>query len=144
MNKMTFNISGGKQIWEQQEHDNAVRLYSLVDDWTEEDEVIISQGDMVMLANLYRVIKENNIANSYINPHGNKKLAIGDDLVKALERQMPKKPKGETDPMFGDVKTVCPSCGNANLVNPFVRSRVYDYCPNCGQALDWSEENGNK
>ena len=30
--------------------------------------------------------------------------------IKALERQMPKKPKGETDSMFGDVKTVCPSC----------------------------------
>lgn len=76
---------------------------------------------------------------SYQNAHKidlEQALFIG---AKALERQMPKKPKGETDPMFGDVKTVCPSCGNANLVNPFVRSRVYDYCPNCGQALDWSE-----
>ena len=69
---------------------------------------------------------------------------LADELNSAIKKQVPKKPKGETDPMFGDVKTVCPSCGNANLVNPFVRSRVYDYCPNCGQALDWSEENGNK
>lgn len=58
--------------------------------------------------------------------------------VEAVEKQIPKKPIGKTDPMFGDVMTVCPKCGNANLVNPFVRSRVYDYCPNCGQALDWS------
>lgn len=28
---------------------------------------------------------------------------------------------------------------NANLANPFDISRVYDYCPNCGQALDWSD-----
>lgn len=65
-------------------------------------------------------------------------------MKQAIEKQKPKKPKGETDPMFGDITTVCPTCGNANLVNPFVRSRVYDYCPNCGQKLDWSEENGNK
>lgn len=56
----------------------------------------------------------------------------------AIEKQIAKKPKGETDPMFGDITTVCPNCGNANLVNPFVISKVYDYCPNCGQKLDWS------
>lgn len=137
MNKMTFNISGGKQIWEQQEHDNAVRLYSLVDDWTEEDEVIISQGDMVMLANLYRVIKENNIANSYINPHGNKKLAIGDDLVKALEKQIPKKPEREKAKQrvvrYTD-SYICPSCGKG-----FTGTGIADFCYHCGQALDWSE-----
>ncbi len=137
MNKMTFNISGGKQIWEQQEHDNAVRLYSLVDDWTEEDEVIISQGDMVMLANLYRVIKENNIANSYINPHGNKKLAIGDDLVKALEKQMPKKPQKVKEQVVRYTDGyICPSCGKC-----FTGTGIADFCYHCGQALDWSEEN---
>lgn len=57
----------------------------------------------------------------------------------ALEKQILKKPKGVTDPIFGDVTTVCPSCNNANLANPFVRNRVYDYCPNCGQALDWGD-----
>lgn len=59
--------------------------------------------------------------------------------IEALEKQIPKKPKGETDPMFGDVATVCPNCGNRGLVNPFVKSKVYDYCPKCGQALDWSD-----
>ncbi|MGN1433237.1 MAG: hypothetical protein ACI4XI_05980 [Ruminococcus sp.] len=59
--------------------------------------------------------------------------------VKAVEKQIPKKTKGITDPMFGDTTIVCSSCGNANLANPFDISRVYDYCPNCGQALDWSE-----
>lgn len=55
----------------------------------------------------------------------------------ALEKRVPKKPKGETDPMFGDVRTVCPNCGNGGLVNPFSKSKVYDFCPDCGQALDW-------
>ena len=64
--------------------------------------------------------------------------------IESLEKQIPKKPIGKTDPMFGDVTTVCPNCGNGGLVNPFVRNRVYGYCPKCGQALDWSEENDNK
>lgn len=38
-----------------------------------------------------------------------------------------------------ELSKVCPSCNNANLANPFVRNRVYDYCPNCGQALDWGD-----
>ena len=60
-------------------------------------------------------------------------------IDEALEKQIPKKPKGVTDPIFGDVTTVCPNCNNANLANPFVKNRVYDYCPNCGQALDWGD-----
>jgi hypothetical protein len=59
--------------------------------------------------------------------------------VNALNKQIPKKPKGITDPIFGDITIVCPNCCNANLDNPFDISRVYDYCPNCGQAIDWSE-----
>lgn len=66
-----------------------------------------------------------------------KALAIAQ---KALEKQIPKNPKGITDPIFGDVTIVCPNCCNANLANPFDISRVYGYCPNCGQALDWSDD----
>lgn len=61
-------------------------------------------------------------------------------IDETLEKQIPKKPKGKTDPMFGDTTIVCPNCGNANLANPFDISRVYDYCPNCGQALVWSND----
>ena len=56
----------------------------------------------------------------------------------ALEKQIPKKPKGVTDPMFGDVTLSCPRCDNINLAHPF-GCKGYDYCPGCGQALDWSE-----
>lgn len=60
--------------------------------------------------------------------------------IEALEKQIPKNPIGKTDPTFGDVCIVCPNCENRGLANPFAKSRVYDYCPKCGQALDWSEE----
>lgn len=58
--------------------------------------------------------------------------------IEALEKQIPQKPKSVTDPMFGDLTLTCPRCGNVNLANPFKRNG-YDYCPDCGQALDWSD-----
>ena len=59
-------------------------------------------------------------------------------IDEALEKQIPKKPKGVTDLMFGDIELRCPRCDNANLANLF-RCKGYDYCPGCGQALDWSD-----
>ena len=58
--------------------------------------------------------------------------------MEALKKQIPKKPKGVTDPMFGDIELRCHRCDNANLANPF-RCNGYAYCPDCGQALDWGE-----
>ena len=60
-------------------------------------------------------------------------------IDEALEKQIPQKPKSVTDPMFGDLTLTCPRCGNVNLANPFKRNG-YDYCPDCGQALYWSDD----
>lgn len=30
----------------------------------------------------------------------------------------------------------CPGCGKSYEID----GEKYDYCPNCGQAIDWSEE----
>lgn len=48
--------------------------------------------------------------------------------VEALEKQIPKKLKD-------DGWLYCPICGRDVLLDRF------DYCPDCGQALDWSENN---
>ena len=69
----------------------------------------------------------------------NDRVQQAEDLaIKALEKQIPKKPIGKTDPMFGDSYIVCPNCENTVIVNPFTHS-IFKHCPNCGQALDWSE-----
>ena len=47
--------------------------------------------------------------------------------IEALEKQIPKKPKD-------DGWLYCPICGRDVLMDRF------DYCPDCGQALDWSDE----
>ena len=51
--------------------------------------------------------------------------------IDALEKQIPKKV----------TKSVCPSCNRIFLFR-HGEKRKGDYCDNCGQALDWSENNG--
>ena len=48
--------------------------------------------------------------------------------INALEKQIPKKPK--TDDRY--VPYICPWC------NDFVKVS-HNYCPNCGQELDWGD-----
>lgn len=47
-------------------------------------------------------------------------------VKKAVEKQEPKKPKARE----GTTYSFCPCCGSNNL---------YEYCGDCGQALDWSD-----
>lgn len=66
---------------------------------------------------------------------------------KALEKQIPKKPKVETfsyiylDDYFGR-QYFCPNC-NRLLINEdmhgFFSGRKRQYCDVCGQAIDWGE-----
>ena len=49
--------------------------------------------------------------------------------IKVLEKHIPKKPK--TDNRY--VMYICPWC------NDFVKVS-HNYCQNCGQKLDWSEQ----
>ena len=49
--------------------------------------------------------------------------------IKALEKQIPKKV----------TKSACPSCNRIFLFR-HSEKRKGDYCDNCGQALDWSDE----
>ena len=54
----------------------------------------------------------------------------------ALEKQIPKKPQTAT--YFYGFKYSCPACSKT-LCFDFDEQK--EYCPECGQALDWSDEN---
>ena len=63
--------------------------------------------------------------------------------VKALEKQIPKKPNiwgdGYADgEMIYDMYD-CPNCEKSYEID----CEKYDYCPACGQRIDWSEEEQN-
>ena len=61
--------------------------------------------------------------------------------IKALEKQIPKKLTYEGDGYAPDGtfiwgEWICPCCGRRYEVD----YDDYDYCPDCGQKLDWSNE----
>jgi len=68
--------------------------------------------------------------------------------LKALEKQMPKKPKHVITNMEinGNFRKVCPSCGwlmfervtTENASQPIVY-RIFKFCQSCGQRIDWGE-----
>lgn len=61
--------------------------------------------------------------------------------IEALEKQIPKKPILKEYGFFGPYP-FCSWCDNV-LINTRNDSwHKEKFCPNCGQALDWSEQNG--
>ena len=56
-----------------------------------------------------------------------------DEAIKAMEKQIPKKPVSKYK--YRDGENVCPSCETEN------RCRIVmfweKFCPDCGQAIDW-------
>ena len=52
----------------------------------------------------------------------------------AVRKQIPKKPTHIIDDDYAE----CPACGNANFEFG-INDWGCKYCPDCGQALDWSE-----
>ena len=58
----------------------------------------------------------------------------------AIEKQIPKKPRFEDDGYWrGELvydTWICPNCNTDYEVG----TDTHKYCPNCGQAIDWSEE----
>lgn len=63
----------------------------------------------------------------------NKLFELNKIISKALKKQIPKKP------VYGAANIKCPNCG-AILLYYFPSFKI-DYCDECGQRLDWSEEN---
>ena len=65
--------------------------------------------------------------------------------IQALEKQMPKKVKREFITVNGCITCfetdVCPVCGNDFYIEDLGQTMYYSFCPDCGQALDWSDEN---
>lgn len=65
-----------------------------------------------------------------------------DMAIQALEKQIPKKPIRHT--AWENFK--CPACGSTEIVEYDTEYREYDkdckfeYCSDCGQHLDWSNE----
>lgn len=62
--------------------------------------------------------------------------------IKAVEKQIPKKPITTADGCNNDCLE-CPNCDSFIGYKTDCEDEHYqvNYCPNCGQMLDWGEEN---
>ena len=68
---ITFETNNNAQmIIDQKEPDGAVIVTRVTADGTTERRDLIEPGEMVMLINLFRYVKDNDIKNDFINPHG--------------------------------------------------------------------------
>lgn len=60
--------------------------------------------------------------------------------ISALKKQLPEKPfiygDGYADGKLVYDSWACPNCGKGYELE----CDEYDYCPNCGQHIDWNEE----
>lgn len=67
---------------------------------------------------------------------------INDEIADMLEKQVPKKPDiyGDGYDDNGNLNYDTYDCPNCNASYE-IDYEKYDYCPSCGQKLDWSEEN---
>ena len=72
---------------------------------------------------------------------GDKEISAIEMAMEALEKQIPKKPylegDGYADGYLVYDTWICPHCEKHYEVD----YDDYDYCPNCGQKIDWSEQN---
>lgn len=67
MQRLTYNVNNGNKLeLIQRGHDGTV----LISDNSISNVEFIPPNDMVMLVNLYRYVKENDIQNDFINPYG--------------------------------------------------------------------------
>ena len=58
--------------------------------------------------------------------------------IQALEKQIPKKPPVVNRPSIFIKVPVCPNCSTSEHYQPLYGKTKY--CSNCGQKLDWSDE----
>lgn len=61
----------------------------------------------------------------------------------AREKKKPKKPRLNYKPRFfpKNATYTCPNCGNCCLTEFANERQNNNYCWDCGQAIDWSNEN---
>lgn len=67
-----------------------------------------------------------------------------DTLQELVDKEKPKKLKSKTD-KDGRLLWICPNCGDVYMKfwSDVETITCRKYCDECGQKLDWSEENGN-
>lgn len=68
-------------------------------------------------------------------------------VVEAFAKQIPKKPIADPANLCDFQNFHCPECNQkiiARLDGEWIAGKLQNYCDKCGQALDWSGDNGKE
>ena len=84
---------------------------------------------------LLAVTLESNVSKETQKKRLNEKFRALNVALEAIDKQIPKKPIGGFDFSNNEYKICCDCSAIAQD-----REWRANYCPDCGQALDWSEE----
>ena len=85
--------------------------------------------------NFYRNVKESSVRELIEKCAEYEKIGTINECRAAVEKQKPKKPE---DVEYDYSYFICPVCGDGIYVSDDYES--HKFCLNCGQAIDWSEE----
>lgn len=93
--------------------------------------------DSAILGEIQQIAVENGIETKIVLNEKN--------VADALKKQIPTKPHFEGDGYddSGNIiydTWICPNCGDRYEVD----YEIHQYCPMCGQRIDWSEEGGTE
>lgn len=70
-----------------------------------------------------------------------RKIGTVEECRKAAEKQKPKQAEhSKWIGINGALYDLCPTCGTNLCTDSFLGEQKENYCGNCGQKLDWSEE----
>ena len=87
--------------------------------------------------NLKEVIKTLELAKAEVGWDYPMDYAVAiDEAIKAMEKQIPKKPVSKYK--YRDGENVCPSCETENHCR--IVMSWEKFCPDCGQAIDFGKE----
>ena len=99
-------------------------------DFTKEVAIKVAKGiDNTIFMTIKKIATENGIE---------KEVVLNETaIVNALKKQIPMKPTAMVD-RYPEGQYECSACRCGLIANNKWKQK---YCPNCGQAIDWSERN---
>lgn len=133
---MNLFINGGRNMTDIEILENLIKEY--------EDEIVLYKNDLnnnserLSIDNCSADVFYKNILDSISNVE--RCIEVFKNSIEALKKQIPEKPYiwGDGCADGADVYDMwdCPGCSETYEID----GEKYDFCPKCGQALDWGEE----
>ena len=92
----------------------------------------IEEAKKLLKGELLAIILESNVSKETQKKRLNEKFKAINIASEAIDKQIPKKPIEKSPWVYH-----CPRCDSRTIEEAFIKK--FKFCPDCGQALDWSD-----